>query len=76
MIELKTPDGIIKWKLGKLVKGDKSALEVFQRPRPGSFGRAPGLPSEKAHRRRDSFLQLVGTIWPDFEVIRDTDPQE
>ena len=74
MIELKTPDGTIKWKEGKHLKGDDSALDVFRRPRPGVFGRAPGLPSERAHRRRDSFLALAQIIWPNFEVVRDTHP--
>lgn len=76
MIELKTPDGTIKWKLGKRLKGDDSALLVFRLPRPGVFGRDPGLPCDRAHRRRDSFMHLVQTIWPSFEVVRDTHPME
>lgn len=74
MIELKTTDGTIKWKAGKHLKGDEEALEIFRQPRPGEFGKAPGLSSERAHRRRDSFLHLAQTIWPNFEVVKDTEP--
>jgi hypothetical protein len=74
MIELTTPDGTIKWKLGKHLKGDEAALEAYRRPRPGSFGRPPGLSCERAHRRRDSFLELALIVWPNFQVVRDTDP--
>ena len=74
MIELKTADGTIKWKAGKHLKGDESALEIFRQPRAGEFGRAPGVSSDLAHRRRDSFLHLAQTIWPNFEVVKDTDP--
>lgn len=74
MIELNTPDGTIKWKLGKHLKGDDTALAAFRRPRAGTFGREPGLPAERAHRRRDSFLHLAQTIWPNFEVVKDTHP--
>ena len=72
MIKLKTPDGNILWKQGKHVRGDDSALAVYRSPRPGVFGSAPGLPCERAHRRRDSFLHLIRTIWPNFEMVRET----
>lgn len=73
MIELSTPDGNIKWKLGKHLKGDEAALEAYRRRRPGYFGRPPGLSCERAHRRRDSFLALAQMVWPSFQVVRDTD---
>lgn len=74
MIELKTADGTLKWKMGKKLKGDETALEVFRRPRSGVFGAAPGLPSIKAHRQRESFLHLARTIWPDYQMVVDTEP--
>lgn len=74
MIELKTANGTIKWKAGKHLKGDEAALEAFRQPRVGEFGSAPGVSSERAHKRRDSFLHLAQTIWPSFEVVKDTEP--
>ncbi len=74
MIELKTTNGTIKWKAGKHLKGDEAALEIFRQARPGEFGQAPGVTFGLAHRRRDSFLHLAQTIWPNFEVVKDTEP--
>lgn len=73
MIELTTPDGTLKWKSGKLLKGDEAALKVIRQPRAGRFGAVPGLSAERAHKRKDSFLHLVRTIWPNYRLIKDTD---
>jgi len=73
MLEISTPEGKIQWKMGKHIKGDEAAVSIFKLPRDGKFGEAPGLISAKAHRRRDAFLDLAGTIWPTFKITRDTD---
>lgn len=75
MIELKTPDGTLKWKLGKHIKGDEAAVTAFRQPREGEFGAAPGVSAARAHKRKDSFLHLAQTVWPTHSVVRDTDDQ-
>ena len=73
MLEISTPEGKIQWKLGKHIKGDEAAVQAFKQPRDGRFGDEPGLKAVRAHRRRDAFLDLAGTIWPTFKITRDTD---
>ncbi|MBT9586793.1 hypothetical protein IV102_25845 [bacterium] len=74
MIELNTPDGMLKWKSGKHIKGDDAAVTAFRQPREGQFGAPPGVAAAYAHKRKDSFLHLAKTIWPDHKVIKDTEP--
>ncbi len=73
MLEILTPEGKIQWKLGKHIKGDEAAVTTFKLPRDGRFGEAPALKAARAHRRRDAFLDLAGTIWPTFKITRDTE---
>lgn len=71
-----TPDGVLIWEPGSRPWGAQPALDKLARPREGSFGCVPGVPAEAAHWRKDSFMHLVRTIWPNANVIRDDVPDE
>ena len=77
MVEIDTPDGLIKWAPNKVPSGAVRALRALAAPRVGHFGLMPEqVPFDQATGRKDSFLHLEATVWPTYRIISDTVPDE
>ncbi len=75
LIEIETPDGRLRFRRGRAIKGDPVALQRLNEPRPGFFGAIPGCRYNMVRHRKDSFIHLVSVIWPNYTVVKDTEPE-
>lgn len=72
-IKIETPVGVVCWAPGGSLQGGVKALNKLRSPLPGRFGLMPDqVPFDQALARKDSFLHLVATIWPTYQIVTDT----